>query len=174
MRSCSVSGIELSTALFTAYDLGTLGIEPVTLPELASRQPAAFDVVTMLSVIEHIPRRGSFVDALARIARPGGFVFLSTPDPEGPLARLLGRRWHHYNASRFSLYGDAAIAAAARRAGFRVVSTGHRAKRMSLDYLWNYLMDFGIGEGSRGGRAASQPVRHPGQRARYALDRVAT
>jgi SAM-dependent methyltransferase len=153
VRSCSVLGIEPSAALFTAYDLATLGIERVTLPELASREPPAFDVVTVLDVIEHIPDAAEFVDALARVTRPGGFVFISTPDPEGPLARLLGRRWHHYNAYHFSLYGDAAIATAARRGGFRVVSTEHRPKRMSLDYLWNYLMDFALARR----RAASAP-----------------
>jgi 2-polyprenyl-3-methyl-5-hydroxy-6-metoxy-1,4-benzoquinol methylase len=142
VRPCLVSGIEPSIALFTAYDLASLGIEPVTLPELASRQPPAFDVVTVLDVIEHVPAAAEFVDALACVTKPGGFVFLTTPDPEGPLARLLGRRWHHYNAYHFSLYSDEAVAAAARRGGFRVVSSGHRGKRMSLDYLWNYLMDF--------------------------------
>jgi 2-polyprenyl-3-methyl-5-hydroxy-6-metoxy-1,4-benzoquinol methylase len=143
-RSCLVSAIEPSTALFNAYSLATLGIEPITLPQLASRQAPPFDVVTVLDVIEHIPESAEFVEALARVTRPGGFVFLSTPDPDGPLARLLGRRWHHYNAYHFSLYGKSAIAAAARRGGFRVVSTGHRAKRMSLDYLWNYAMDFAL------------------------------
>ena len=55
---------------------------------------------------------------------------------------MLGRGWHHYNAYHFSLYGKRAIAEAGRRGGFRTVSLQHRSKRMPLDYLWNYVMDF--------------------------------
>jgi SAM-dependent methyltransferase len=142
MRPCAVDGIEPSGALFTAFGLGSLGIEAITLPEVASRQPAAYDVVTVLDVLEHVPDAAEFVDALARVTKSGGFVFLSTPDTGGLLARLLGRAWHHYNVYHFSLYGRRAIAEAARRGGFRIVSLRHRAKRMSLGYLYNYAADF--------------------------------
>ena len=142
IRPCAVSGLEPSAALFKTYGLGALGIEPIALPELASRQPAVYDLVTVLDVVEHVPEAAEFVDALARVTKPGGFVFLSTPDAGGPLARLLGRGWHHYNAYHFSLYSRQAIAEAGRRGGFRIVSLQHRSKRMPLDYLWNYAMDF--------------------------------
>lgn len=142
IRPCAVSGIEPSVALFKTYDLGSLGIEAITLPELAACQTPAYDVVTVLDVIEHVPEAAEFVHALARVTKPGGFVFLSTPDAGGLLARLLGRRWHHYNAYHFSLYGREAVAEAARRSGFRIVSSEHRSKRMSLDYLWSRAMDF--------------------------------
>jgi len=160
MRPCAVAGIEPSAALFTAFDLGTLGIEAITLPELASRRPAAYDVVTVLDVVEHVPDAAGFVDALATVTKAGGFVFLSTPDTDGFLARLLGRRWHHYNQYHFSLYGSRAIAEAARRGGFRIVSLQHRARRMSLDYLWNYSADFLL--------ARRRHAREPG-RSRFAI-----
>jgi 2-polyprenyl-3-methyl-5-hydroxy-6-metoxy-1,4-benzoquinol methylase len=142
IRPCIVSAIEPSVALFKTYDLGSLGIEATTLPELAVRQTSAYDVVTVLDVIEHIPEAAEFTRALARVTKPGGLVFLSTPDAGGLLARFLGRSWHHYNAYHFSLYGKQAVAEAARRNGFRVVSSEHRSKRMTLDYLWNRAMDF--------------------------------
>jgi 2-polyprenyl-3-methyl-5-hydroxy-6-metoxy-1,4-benzoquinol methylase len=142
LRPCAVSGIEPSGALFHTYDLGSLGIEATTLPEMAATQPAAYDVVTVFDVIEHVPEAAEFVRALALVTKPGGFVFLSTPDGGGLLARLLGRRWHHYNAYHLSLYGRRAVAEAARRSGFRVVASEHRSRRMPLDYLWRYAMDF--------------------------------
>lgn len=141
-RPCAVSGIEPSAALFKTYGLGNLGIEPIALPDLASRQPAAYDVVTVLDVVEHVPEAAEFVHALASVTKPGGFVFLSTPDASGLLARLLGRGWHHCNAYHFSLYGLQAIAEAARLNGFQIVVAEHHSKRMSLDYLWNYARDF--------------------------------
>lgn len=151
MRPCAVSGIEPSAALFAAYDLGNLGIEAITLPELASRQTAAYDVVTVLDVIEHVPEAAEFIDALSRVIKPGGFVFLSTPDTAGVLARLLGRGWHHYNAYHFSLYNAKTLAEAARRSGFHVVSVEHHSKRMPFDYLWNYAIDFLFARRRQGG-----------------------
>jgi SAM-dependent methyltransferase len=137
--------------LFKTYDLGSLGIEPLTLPQLASRATAPYDVVTVLDVIEHIPEAAEFVRALAEVTKPGGFVFLSTPDAGGFLARLLGRNWHHYNAYHFSLYSRQAVAEAARHGGFRMLSSEHHSKRMSLDYLWNRAMDFQLAGRRRSG-----------------------
>lgn len=45
---------------------------------LAEREPAQFDIVTCLEMLEHVPDPGSVVDALGRLVVPGGDVFLST------------------------------------------------------------------------------------------------
>jgi 2-polyprenyl-3-methyl-5-hydroxy-6-metoxy-1,4-benzoquinol methylase len=142
LRRCEVRGIEPSAPLFDAYALEALEVEPVTLSELAARGADPFDVVTAFDVLEHAPDAAGFVRALGRVTKPGGYVFLSTPDTGGPLARLLGRRWHHYNAYHFSLYGAETLADAARMGGFTVIESRHRAKRMALDYLWEYTGEF--------------------------------
>ena len=149
IRPCVVSGIEPSAALFKNYRLGNLAIEPIALPQLASRDTAPYDVLTVLDVVEHVPDAAEFLHALARVTKPGGFVFLSTPDTGGFLARVLGRFWHHCNPYHFSLYGVKAMAEAARLHGFRMVAAEHRSKRMSLDYFWNYARDFLFAAGRR-------------------------
>jgi 2-polyprenyl-3-methyl-5-hydroxy-6-metoxy-1,4-benzoquinol methylase len=150
-RPCQVFGIEPSSALFDAYGLSALGIEPITLPQLAARSGPQFDVVTVLDVIEHVPAASEFISALAQITKPGGFVFVTTPDTDGPLARLLGRWWHHYNPYHFSLYGRTTLEAAARLGRFQMVAAEHRSKMMSLDYLWRYAVDFLFAGQRRGG-----------------------
>jgi 2-polyprenyl-3-methyl-5-hydroxy-6-metoxy-1,4-benzoquinol methylase len=149
VRPCGVSGIEPSGVLYDAYNLEALGVESITLPQLARRTQAAYDVVTVLDVIEHVPEAAEFVAALATVTKPGGHVFLSTPDAGGIPARLLGRRWQHYNSYHFSLYNTQAMAEAARRGGFRIVSTEHRAKRMALSYLWRRALDLQLAGGGR-------------------------
>jgi 2-polyprenyl-3-methyl-5-hydroxy-6-metoxy-1,4-benzoquinol methylase len=141
-RQCSVMGLEPSMTLFDNYRLADLAIAPTSLPDLVAQGIPPFDVVTVLDVIEHVPGAAEFLAALARAAKPGGFVFLSTPDAGGALARVLGRHWHHCNAYHFSLYGQRAIGEAARRYGFDTVWSGHHSKRMPIDYLWNYARDF--------------------------------
>ena len=46
--------------------------------ELAVQQPGAFDVVTCLEMLEHVPGPAAIVDAVARLLRPGGHAFFST------------------------------------------------------------------------------------------------
>ncbi len=52
--------------------------EAVSAEDLAERSPAAYDVVTCMELLEHVPDPASTVRACARLARPGGHVFFST------------------------------------------------------------------------------------------------
>ena len=45
---------------------------------LAEELPAAFDAVTCMEMLEHVPDPGSIVKACARLLKPGGRLFLST------------------------------------------------------------------------------------------------
>ena len=45
---------------------------------LAASEPAAFDVVTCMEMLEHVPQPAITVSTLARLVRPGGSVFIST------------------------------------------------------------------------------------------------
>ena len=45
---------------------------------LAAEQPGAFDIVTCLEVLEHVPEPAQVVAACARAVQPGGTVFFST------------------------------------------------------------------------------------------------
>ena len=52
--------------------------ERITAEELAARTPGAFDVVTCLELLEHVPEPASLVVACTELTRPGGHVFFST------------------------------------------------------------------------------------------------
>jgi 2-polyprenyl-3-methyl-5-hydroxy-6-metoxy-1,4-benzoquinol methylase len=65
--------------------------------ESAELAPASYDVVTFWEVIEHVPSPRDFLADVARVLKPGGTLFLSTPDSGSVVARLLGRRWLGWN-----------------------------------------------------------------------------
>ena len=142
-RQCRTAGLEPSTELHGPFGLHGLGILNQTLPEFAAAYAGTgFDIVTVLDVIEHVQSPVQFTRSLHAITRPGGLVFLTTPDVGSLLARMLGRRWHHYNRYHFSLFDRRSMAALARQGGFEVLELSHRAKRFTLGYLRDYVRDF--------------------------------
>jgi 2-polyprenyl-6-hydroxyphenyl methylase/3-demethylubiquinone-9 3-methyltransferase len=50
----------------------------LTIEELADEQPQAFDVITCMEMLEHVPDPASVVNACATLARPGARCFFST------------------------------------------------------------------------------------------------
>lgn len=52
-----------------------------------------FDVITCSEVLEHVPDPHLLVQEIARILRPGGLVWMTTPHGKGLSARLIGADW---------------------------------------------------------------------------------
>ena len=84
-RGAEVLGIDLAikplrVAQLHAIEAGTPRIEyrEVAVEALAAEQPEAFDVVTCMEMLEHVPDPGSIVSACGRLLKPGGWAFFST------------------------------------------------------------------------------------------------
>ena len=45
---------------------------------LAEESPGAFDAITCMEMLEHVPEPASIIDACARLLKPGGRLFVST------------------------------------------------------------------------------------------------
>ncbi|HXQ31116.1 MAG TPA: bifunctional 2-polyprenyl-6-hydroxyphenol methylase/3-demethylubiquinol 3-O-methyltransferase UbiG [Steroidobacteraceae bacterium] len=80
-RVCGVdlSARALETAALHALETGlAIDYRCISAEALAAERPAAFDVVTCMEMLEHVPDPSSAIGALARLVRPGGDVFVST------------------------------------------------------------------------------------------------
>ncbi len=67
----------------------------VSAEELAREQPGAYDVVTCLEMLEHVPEPASTVAACAQLVKPGGQVFFSTinRNPKSFLFAIVGAEY---------------------------------------------------------------------------------
>lgn len=101
-RGAHVLGIDLAkkplkVAQLHAMEAGTQNIEyrEVAAESLAAEQPATFDVVTCMEMLEHVPDPGAVVKACATMARPGGWVFFSTinRNPKAWLFAIVGAEY---------------------------------------------------------------------------------
>ena len=62
---------------------------------LAAEMPEAFDVVTCMEMLEHVPDPSSVVQACARLCKPGGWVMFSTinRNPKSFLFAIVGAEY---------------------------------------------------------------------------------
>jgi 2-polyprenyl-6-hydroxyphenyl methylase/3-demethylubiquinone-9 3-methyltransferase len=77
-------GIDLSEDLIDVADLHGLetGVnayyQKISVEDLAEQQPASFDHVTCMEMLEHVPDAGSVIAACSKLVKPDGMVFFST------------------------------------------------------------------------------------------------
>jgi 2-polyprenyl-6-hydroxyphenyl methylase/3-demethylubiquinone-9 3-methyltransferase len=83
-RGACVTGIDLAdkplkVATLHALETGSaVDYRLVSAEALAAEEPGAYDVVTCMEMLEHVPDPASTVEACARLTRAGGRVFFST------------------------------------------------------------------------------------------------
>ena len=84
-KGAEVLGIDLAGKALRVAQLHALEAQTpcvhyreVSVEALAAEQPASFDVVTCMEMLEHVPDPGSVVRACAALVKPGGWVFFST------------------------------------------------------------------------------------------------
>ncbi len=96
-----VTGIDLAheallVARLHAIENGVdIDYRETSVEDLSLAEPAAYDVVTCLEMLEHVPDPVSVVAACARLVRPGGRVFFSTINrtPRAWLAAIVGAEY---------------------------------------------------------------------------------
>ena len=83
-KGADVTGIDLSEKALKVADLHglesgvTVRYEKIAAEDMALREPAAFDVVTCMEMLEHVPDPAAIVRACATLVKPGGHVIFST------------------------------------------------------------------------------------------------
>ena len=112
LRKCGIwdepggMGTDIYTSFFTPAALAvarlhtlesgvSVDYRQMTAEQLAAAEPASFDVVTCMELLEHVPDPASLVAACARLAKPGGQVFFSTlnRNPKSYLFAVLGAEY---------------------------------------------------------------------------------
>lgn len=84
LHGAVVTGIDLSEKPLAVAKLHLLesgqkvDYRKISVEALADEMPNAFDAVTCLEMVEHVPNPSSVIASCARLVKPGGQVFFST------------------------------------------------------------------------------------------------
>lgn len=100
-KGADVTGIDLgekalNVAKLHQFESGAkVTYQLVSVEQLAAEQPASFDVVTCMEMLEHVPDPAAIVAACARLVKPGGSVFFSTinRNPKAYLLAVIGAEY---------------------------------------------------------------------------------
>lgn len=100
-KGADVTGIDLGEKALSVAKLHQLesgakvNYRYIAVEQLADEQPAAYDVVTCMEMLEHVPDPAAVVAACARLVKPGGTVFFSTinRNPKAYLFAVIGAEY---------------------------------------------------------------------------------
>ena len=100
-KGADVTGIDLGEKALNVAKLHQLesgakvDYQLVSVEQLATAQPASFDVVTCMEMLEHVPDPSAIVRACAKLVKPGGAVFFSTlnRNPKSYLFAVIGAEY---------------------------------------------------------------------------------
>jgi 2-polyprenyl-6-hydroxyphenyl methylase/3-demethylubiquinone-9 3-methyltransferase len=100
-KGADVTGIDLGDKALKVAKLHQLesgskvDYRLVSVEHLAKEQPASFDVVTCMEMLEHVPDPEAIVRACAQLVKPGGSVFFSTinRNPKSYLFAVIGAEY---------------------------------------------------------------------------------
>lgn len=100
-KGAKVTGIDLGEKALNVAKLHQLesgadvDYQCISAEQLATLQPASFDVVTCMEMLEHVPDPAAIVAACAKLVKPNGSVFFSTinRNPKAYLLAVVGAEY---------------------------------------------------------------------------------
>jgi SAM-dependent methyltransferase len=112
--------------------------------DLFTGESGCFDAITLSHVLEHLHDPRQFIHAVHRLLKPGGVIFVDTPNIESLGVRRWGRNWRGLETPRhLVLFSQAGLVGLLKAAGFEDIQAKRRtAVRRSL-YLASLRMQLG-------------------------------
>lgn len=148
--------------LANAYDAGwdVVGVDPdpkavavatqrgldvsVGSVELFAGESSCFDAITLSHVLEHLHDPLLFIQAAHRLLKPGGVIFIDTPNIESRGARRWGRNWRGLETPRhLVLFSREGLIGMLQAGGFGNIETKRRTAVRKSMYLASLRMQLG-------------------------------
>ena len=111
--------------------------------EEVSFAPGSFEVVTLWDVLEHVRAPIEMLERARGWLVPEGWLFLSVPNVESHVARLMGKRWMLLLREHLWYFSPETLRVALARAGFEMIWTRTKLVEFSLANVMSRLGQYG-------------------------------
>lgn len=132
-------GLEVSEYAYKFAKKRGVKVKKGTLDDTYPKE--SFGIVAYQDVIEHVTNPIGELKKAYKVLKPGGIVYLVTPDVGGFWSKLLGPLWYHYKPVEHVVYfSQETMKRALINAGFKNIKTSKTYHILSLEYMLNRLM----------------------------------
>lgn len=137
----SARGIDIDRSAVDAGLAARLPLTVRTIEEEATKSPGAFEAVTMEHVLEHVPDPLAFLRAARTLLRPGGALWIATPNLSSSGHRRFGSSWKNLDPPRhLVMFTGEILDRLLRAAGFTSVTTRRSASGTIATYAQSTLI----------------------------------
>ncbi|MGC4065893.1 MAG: class I SAM-dependent methyltransferase [Polyangiaceae bacterium] len=121
----TVRGVELSqhASAFASCELGLSIFNGTIEAYAANAERPDFDLVYSTDVIEHVPDPRTFVQALGKVVKPGGYLLLGTPNGSADGIDINGPMWGGFNPFHIWFFTRSCLARLLEQSGFEVIES---------------------------------------------------
>lgn len=102
----------------------------------------AYDLITLVDVIEHVSEPVELLKNIASYLKPDGYGVLTTPNVSSLIAKILGRRWWHFRIAHIGYFGRATIELALEKAGLEAVKITSPSWYFTYQYAHERAMSY--------------------------------
>ncbi len=137
-----VAGLELSRwAVKQAKEKLRLDVAQGALDQ-TDLPPEGFDVVALIDVIEHLTDPAAALRKIQRALKPGGLLYLVTPNIESFSARVLRGKWWGLRPAHIYYFSPKTLSEILVRAGFEVRLTRSYGRIFTYGYWLSRLVSY--------------------------------
>src|SRR3989339_555277 len=101
-----------------------------------------FDVVSMADVLEHIAKPHESISEAARILRPGGLLFIISPNSSSVTRLLAGKNWFQYKHEHVLYFNRKSLKYLLEKHSFELLDFKLNRKKFNLAYYHAYLKKY--------------------------------
>ena len=138
-RGAQVLGIDLASkalkvAQLHALEAQTANVEyrEISAEAIAAEQPASFDAVTCMEMLEHVPDPRQTLGDVRALLRPGGALVVEVPNIDCWPVKMLRQRHRHFARHHFTFFAPATLTRLLAECGFDVQSISFPARAISV------------------------------------------
>lgn len=138
-----VSGVEPDPKAADAARQRGVDVTVGTVDLLADKSDC-FDAITLSHVIEHVHEPKQLLQAVQRLLKPGGIVYIDTPNIQSKGAQLFGKNWRGIETPRhLVLFNPVSLSGLLSTTGFRYIKIERRTAVWQGTYLSSLRMAAG-------------------------------